>query len=110
MLFLIAFFYDKSLSWFGFLSRTDISALPILSLWTMLIGIILTPVGNIISRKYEYEADEYAVSSTRKPADFIATLTKLNDQNLDDKYPHPFVEWFFYSHPSITKRIAAINK
>jgi STE24 endopeptidase len=109
-LFLIAYFYDLSLSWFGFQSRTDISALPILSLWTMLIGIILTPIGNIISRKYEYEADNYAITSTNKPAEFITTLEKLNEQNLGDKDPHPFVEWFFYSHPSIKKRIAAINK
>jgi STE24 endopeptidase len=107
-LFLIAFFYDKSLTWFGFQSRTDISALPLLSLWAMLIGLILTPIGNIISRKYEYEADEYAVTSTGKPGEFMVTLEKLNDQNLGDKDPHPFVEWFFYSHPSIKKRIAAI--
>jgi len=108
--FLIAHFYDHSISWFGFQSRTDISALPLLTLWTMLIGIILTPVGNIISRKYEYEADEYAVTSTRKPAEFISTLEKINDQNMGDKDPQPFVEWFFYSHPSIKKRVAAINK
>jgi STE24 endopeptidase len=109
-LFLIAFFYDKSVVWLHFAGRTDISALPLLSLWTMLIGIILTPIGNIISRKYEYEADEYAVTSTHKPAEFIATLEKLNEQNLGDKDPNPFVEWFFYSHPSVKKRIAAINK
>src|ERR1035437_68376 len=109
-LFFIAFFYDKSVGWFHFASRIDISALPLLSLWTMLIGILLTPIGNIISRKYEYEADEYAVTSTHKTADFISTLEKLNKQNLGDKNPHPFVEWFFYSHPSIKKRIAAIIK
>ena len=109
-LFFIAFFYDKSVVWFNFISRTDISALPLLSLWTMLIGILLTPIGNIISRKYEYEADEYAVTSTGKPGEFIVTLEKLNDQNLGDKDPNPFVEWFFYSHPSVKKRIAAIIK
>jgi STE24 endopeptidase len=109
-LFFIAFFYDKSVVWFNFISRTDISALPLLSLWTMLIGIILTPIGNIISRKYEYEADEYAVTSTGKPGEFIVTLEKLNDQNLGDKDPNPFVEWFFYSHPSVKKRVAAIIK
>jgi STE24 endopeptidase len=109
-LYLISVFYDKSLVWFGFQSRTDIAALPLLSLWTMLIGLILTPVGNIISRKYEYEADEYAVSSTHKLVEFIATLEKLNEQNLGDKDPNPFVEWFFYSHPSVKKRVAAIIK
>jgi STE24 endopeptidase len=108
-LFLIAYFYDKSIGWFNFISRTDIAALPLLSLWGMLIGLLITPLSNIISRKYEYEADEYSVSSTGKPDDFINTLGKLNDQNLGDNDPNPFVEWFFYSHPSIKNRVYAIN-
>ena len=40
----------------------------------------------------------------------ISTLNKLTDQNLGDRNPHPFVEWFFYSHPSITNRINAIRR
>lgn len=108
-LFMIAFFYDKSIGWFGFNLRTNIAMLPLLSLWAMIIGLILNPISNIISRKYEYEADEYSVNSTGKPDAFIKTLEKLNEQNLGDKDPHPFVEWFFYSHPSIIKRVTAIK-
>ncbi len=37
-------------------------------------------------------------------------LIKLTDQNLGDREPHPFVEWFFYSHPSIKNRINAIER
>lgn len=102
--FLIAKLYELSLSWFGFLTITEISALPILSVWAMLIGLLTTPIGNIISRKFEYEADEYAIKITGKAEAFINTLEKLTDQNLGDKDPHPFVEWFFYSHPSVAKR------
>src|SRR5690606_38385913 len=91
-LFLIAFFYWISISWFGFESIKTIAALPILSLWAMLIGLIIAPFSNIISRKFEYEADEYAVLSTKKPLEFISALEKLTDQNLGDKDPHPFVE------------------
>jgi STE24 endopeptidase len=109
-LYVIAALYNWSLSLFGFSNITQISALPILSLWAMLIGLILSPITNIISRKFEYEADEYAVSSTNKAASFVSVLEKLTEQNLGDKNPHPFVEWFFYSHPSISKRISAINK
>ncbi len=75
----------------------------------MLIGLVQTPLTNILSRKHEYEADEYAVKSTNKKDIFINTLTKLTEQNLGDKDPHPFVEWFFYSHPSIKNRIAYIS-
>lgn len=107
--FIISIIYKNSLSWFDFESITQIAALPLLSLWAMIIGLIQSPVGNILSRKYEYEADRYAIESTRKPESFISTLNKLTDQNLGDKEPHPFVEWFFYSHPSIKNRISAIK-
>ena len=108
-LFIIAYLYKNSLAWFDFTSITQIAALPLLALWSMLIGIIQTPFGNILSRKYEYQADEYAVVETGNADVFIGTLEKLNEQNLGDQEPHPFVEWFFYSHPSIKNRITAIS-
>lgn len=109
-LFLMAVLYGASLYWFGFHSIKQISALPVLVLWGMLIGVVQTPLGNILSRKFEYEADQYAIESTRKPVSFKSTLEKLTEQNLGDKEPHPFVEWFFYSHPSIKNRLSAIEK
>ncbi|NLT52205.1 MAG: M48 family metallopeptidase [Ignavibacteria bacterium] len=109
-LFIIAYLYGISINWFRFNTITQIAAIPLISLWAMLIGIIQTPLSNMLSRKFEYEADEYAVKTTNKKNSFISTLEKLNEQNLGDKEPHPFTEWFFYSHPSIKKRIAAIEK
>ncbi len=108
-LYLISVLYSNSIGWFGFNEISKIAALPILSLWGMIIGIIQTPLTNLLSRKYEYEADEYAVRSTNKKEIFINTLDKLTEQNLGDKEPHPFVEWFFYSHPSVKKRVSFIN-
>lgn len=107
--FVISILYKSTLNWFGFSSVTEIAALPLLTLWAMLIGLVQTQIGNMLSRKFEYEADQYAIETTRKPSSFIQTLNKLTDQNLGDREPHPFVEWFFYSHPSIRKRIAAIE-
>lgn len=109
-LYLIAVLYSKSLWWFEFTSINQIAALPLLSLWAMVVGLLLNPMINLISRKFEYEADEYAIISTNKISSFISVLEKLTEQNLADKNPHPLVEWFFYSHPSINKRISAINK
>ena len=109
-LFLIAFLYKNSLSWFDFTNITQVAALPLLALWSMLIGLIQAPLGNILSRKFEYEADEYAIFETKNPFAFKKTLEKLTEQNLGDKEPHLFVEWFFYSHPSIKNRISAIDK
>ncbi|AFH49751.1 STE24 endopeptidase [Ignavibacterium album JCM 16511] len=108
--YVISILYKSTLNWFGFSSITEIAALPLLTLWAMLIGLMQTPLGNMLSRKFEYEADQYAIETTKKPLSFIQTLNKLTDQNLGDKEPHPFVEWFFYSHPSIKKRVFAIEK
>lgn len=109
MFFLIAYFYQISLSWFGFSNISQIAALPVLSLWAMIIGFLMEPLTNIISRKFEYQADEYAVKSTNKKQIFINTLNKLTEQNLSDKDPHPLIEWLFYSHPSIKNRVAHIE-
>jgi STE24 endopeptidase len=107
--FLIAKLYDFSLGWFGFAVRTEIAALPLLALWGMIIGIIQMPLSSFISRKFEYQADEYAVKSTGKKDDFISSLEKLTRQNLADEEPNPLVEWFFYSHPSINNRTRFIR-
>lgn len=104
-LFIIAVLYDASLTWFNFMDREQIAALPLLALWSMIIGLVQTPISNYISRKFEYEADDYAISSTGKYDDFINTLNKITDQNLGDREPHPLVEWYSYSHPSIKKRV-----
>ncbi|MCW8817819.1 MAG: M48 family metallopeptidase [Ignavibacteriaceae bacterium] len=109
-LFIIALLYQNSLSLFGFREITQVAALPLLGLWSMLIGLIQAPLGNVLSRKFEYEADEYAIFETKNPSAFKKTLEKLTEQNFGDKEPHPFVEWFFYSHPSIKNRISAIDK
>ena len=107
--FLMAFLYKNSLGWFGFDTITQIDALPILSLWAVLIGVFQSPITNWISRKFEYEADHYAVSETDKHEVFKSALLKLNEQNLGDPDPHPLVEWYSYSHPSIKRRLAYID-
>lgn len=109
-LFIISELYNQSLQWFGFNSINQIAALPILSLWAMIVSLLISPVTNFVSRKFEYEADRYAIITTKKAQPFRSVLEKLTEQNLGDKNPHPFVEWFFYSHPSIKKRISAIDK
>ncbi|MHC1736952.1 MAG: M48 family metallopeptidase [Ignavibacteriaceae bacterium] len=109
-LFIISQLYRLSLPYFGFTSITELAPLPLLALIAILISLVTTPFSNYISRKFEYEADEYAVLNTKLPDDFSNTLTKLSDRNLSDKNPHPIVEWFSYSHPALSKRLSHIKK
>ncbi len=101
--------YAQSLSWFGFVSITDMAALPLLGLWLSVFGLVTAPLGNVLSRKHEREADTYAVVTTKNTRAFVSALRKLAGTNLADTEPHPLVEFFFYSHPSIGRRIALIE-
>lgn len=104
-LFLTSRLYVASLSFFGFDGVDDLAALPLLGLWLGVFGLVVSPLTNAISRKHEYEADRYAVKKSENPQAFIAALKKLADMNLADAAPNPVVEFLFYSHPSIQKRI-----
>ncbi|HAP37148.1 MAG TPA: peptidase [Bacteroidetes bacterium] len=106
-LYLTSLAYSASLSWFGFTSISQIAALPLLTLWLSIYSLITSPFGNILSRKHEFEADHYAVEKTKNKPAFISTMNKLAEMNLADRTPHPLVEFLFYSHPSIEKRIHA---
>ncbi len=99
--------YSASLLWFGFSSSTQLAALPLLMLWLGIYSLVTSPLGNILSRKYEFEADAYAVQQTNNKTAFVSTMKKLAAMNMADTAPHPIIEFLFYSHPSIEKRIRA---
>lgn len=73
------------------------------------ISTLLSVVGNVFSRKYEYQADGYAVSTTGKGRDLIAALKKLCLANLSNLTPHPLQVFLQYSHPPVLRRIEAIK-
>ncbi|OAN61719.1 peptidase M48 [Balneola sp. EhC07] len=74
------------------------------------IDMILSIFMQISSRKHEYEADEFAATTTGKPEDMIATLKKLSKDNLSNLTPHPFYVFLNYSHPPALQRIWAIRE
>ena len=69
-----------------------------------IIGVIM----NLFSRKNEYEADEYAVRTYGKEP-LITALKKLTADSLGNLTPHPWYEFMNYSHPSLLKRIRAMQ-
>ncbi len=109
-LFITSKLYSLSLGWFGFSSVDQLAALPLLALWLGVYSLLTSPLSNVLSRKYEFEADRYAVERTGNAAAFMSTMRKLADMNLADTAPHPIIEFLFYSHPSIEKRIRAAEK
>lgn len=74
------------------------------------IEMVLSIFSNILSRKHEYEADAYAVSTYGKPESMISGLKKLTVDNLSNLTPHPLKVFLSYSHPPVLERIHAIRR
>src|SRR6266702_4940144 len=88
-----------------YLSLTDVATIPFVLVLTGLFGLIVMPIGNGLSRAIEYQADEYALQTTKMVGVFKSAMTRLANQNLADVEPSPLVEILFHDHPSIGKRL-----
>jgi STE24 endopeptidase len=101
--------YALAHDWFPVLDPRmyDFANLPLIILVVTVLGFLLMPALNALSRRHEREADLYAWESIPAIGPFVTAMQKLADQNLAERTPSRFVEWFFESHPSMHKRVAA---
>ncbi|KKN07104.1 hypothetical protein LCGC14_1070560 [marine sediment metagenome] len=74
-------------------------------------GILYSPISEItglimnhLSRKFEYQADDYA-KNTYAAIPLITSLKKLSKNNLSNLTPHPAYVFMHYSHPPLIARI-----
>lgn len=89
---------------------SDFANLPLLALVSVVLSFLLMPAMNAYSRFNERQADRYAFESTASVEPFISSMNKLAEQNLAERTPSKWVEWFFHSHPSISRRLAAAEE
>lgn len=73
-------------------------------------GLLFSPISfvtgilsNILSRRYEYQADNYA-KGFRLGKQLIDALIKLSVKSLSNLTPHPLYVFFHYSHPTLLQR------
>jgi Zn-dependent protease with chaperone function len=100
---------------FGFAESSKHAILLILGLVSGPATFFLTPLFSLWSRKHEYEADSFAArEGGRSPQEAAAALSssliKLNRENASNLWPHPLYSAWYYSHPSLTERLAAIER
>ncbi len=79
-------------------------------------GIFYSPISSLISlyslylsRKYEFEADKYAVDTFKKADSLITALKKLSVDSLSNLTPHPLKVFLEYTHPPILQRIERLK-
>lgn len=83
-----------------------------LTLFSMIAGVytfFLTPVSAYFSRKYEYEADEFA-SQNSKASKLISALVKMYKDNASTLTPDPVYSKFYFSHPPASERVSYLEK
>ena len=74
-------------------------------------GILYSPISevtslvmNVFSRKFEYEADDYA-RETFAGEPLVSSLKKLSKNTLSNLTPHPAYVFMHYSHPTLLQRV-----
>lgn len=74
-------------------------------------GLLYSPIStltsllmNQVSRKFEYQADDFA-KHTFEAKHLISSLKKLSSKSLSNLTPHPAYVFVNYSHPPLQKRV-----
>lgn len=94
-----------------YMDKTEIySGLLFFGLLYSPIEMLLGPLMNIMSRRNEYQADRFAVETTKDKEPMIAALGKLSEHNLSNLTPHWFYVFMNYSHPTLWQRIQKIKE
>ena len=109
------FIVAKLLNWqliyqtFGFSEQIKYIGLFLVPVILGPLGYFMRPVGAALSRKYEREADDVAVSLMETSEPMKNALIKLSADNLANLAPHPLFSWFNYSHPPPVERIERLE-
>ena len=64
----------------------------------------------MISRRFERQADIYALQLTGTTEPLAQALRRLARENLANLHPHPLYAWFYYSHPPLVDRIEMLER
>ncbi|MFQ6009351.1 MAG: M48 family metallopeptidase [Candidatus Zixiibacteriota bacterium] len=95
---------------FGFDHLSDIASLPLVMIYLTLITFVFQPVTNAASRFMERQADKYGMDITDVSGEAAAiAFDKLSVFNLSDPDPHWLIEFWFYDHPALKKRMEFVR-
>lgn len=76
--------------------------LPVFAVVGSVLGLIVTPLTNALTRIGETEADRYSLMTVNEPDALASALVKTAEYRYPR--PSPLQEMLFYTHPSVEKR------
>ena len=105
-LYILSFFINSKL-----LSNALSVSEPSFHIGLIAFGVLYTPISeitglimNYFSRKFEYQADDYAKENFGANA-LISSLKKLSKNSLSNLTPHKAYVFIHYSHPTLLQRV-----
>lgn len=109
-LFILSIFISKPI-----LSEALGVSIPSFHIGLIAFGLLYSPISeitglimNYFSRKFEYQADNYA-KNTYKSEPLISGLKKLSKNSLSNLTPHKAFVFMHYSHPTLLERIRSLK-
>ncbi|MBN1620285.1 M48 family metallopeptidase [candidate division WOR-3 bacterium] len=94
----------------GFENFSIYGAMTAFAIIYMPLSLILSVLMNFVLRKFEYQADRFAVESTGNEKAFAEALKKIYISSFGNLTPHYFDVLVNYSHPPVIKRLEAMNQ
>ncbi len=114
LLFILSLFINKPALTQALGLQTDV---PVFHLGLIAFSLLYSPFSmitgifmNLISRKNEFEADNYAKENTGTGEHLITALRKLSANNLSNLNPNKWYVFFHYSHPPLLERVRNLMK
>lgn len=110
----VFYLFYRLLNWpllyqtFGFEQAVSYVGLLLLAAVFSPLTFFFTPIGAMVTRKFEREADDFAHHLTGTSVPMCNALKRLAKDNLANLFPHPFYAWFYYSHPPLIERISRL--
>lgn len=96
----------------GSFSYADVPvyALALVQFVITVVFLILSPLQNGLSRRFETDCDRFALQKTGKPQAYRSMFNKLAKLNKSDPDPHPWEVWLMHDHPPVVARLALADE
>ena len=108
---LLGYLIDQE--WFfsglGITEVNNHNALIVFTIVAPVFTFLISPISNMLSRKHEFEADNFAATHT-DAKNLISSLIKLYKENASTLTPDKIYSTFHHSHPPASERIGELLK
>ena len=87
----------------------DPGALPFVLVVLVVVGLLAMPLANLVSRRYEAEADWSALKATRDPVSGRLLFIDFAQTSLQQPNPPTWEYLWLEDHPTVAQRIAMVE-